>query len=185
MICTKTNQISLDGAVGVLELRTMYSFFFTSEHPCGIIPNPDNGLVNQTAKVAIFSCDPGYQLQGTSPLQCLLNSQNAEWNDTIPRCIADLSLSKTQRPSISNEALGQLDEYTTKLITATTNTSSKIFPSTVDKRDRNVLLTEDVRQSKSTAVLDQINQHLEEVDSNDHKCKTHLIARYIFLTHVN
>ncbi|XP_062518236.1 limulus clotting factor C-like isoform X2 [Corticium candelabrum] len=51
---------------------------------CPRLKNPENGVVNQTATYAKYSCNSGYRLEGRSERLCL---QGHGWNLYEPKCL--------------------------------------------------------------------------------------------------
>ena len=60
---------------------------------CGVLPNPADGLVDLSdgtvfESVAGYSCNPGFQLEGTVTRTC---QSNGRWSDSEPTCQCESS----------------------------------------------------------------------------------------------
>ncbi|XP_054557111.1 CUB and sushi domain-containing protein 1 [Talpa occidentalis] len=74
----------------------------TSDTQCSSVPEPRYGRrigsEFSAGSVVRFECSPGYLLQGSAAIRCrAVPSALAEWNDTVPSCVAPCSGNFTQR----------------------------------------------------------------------------------------
>ena len=59
---------------------------------CPSLPNPGNGIVdvrgNQPGDTAVYSCNPGFTLDGEGARTCV---EDGEWSGDEPTCISKLA----------------------------------------------------------------------------------------------
>ncbi|KAG8517559.1 LOW QUALITY PROTEIN: CUB and sushi domain-containing protein 1, partial [Galemys pyrenaicus] len=74
----------------------------TSDTQCSSVPEPRYGRrigsEFSAGSIVRFECSPGYLLQGSAAVRCrAVPGALAEWNDTVPSCVAPCSGNFTQR----------------------------------------------------------------------------------------
>ena len=78
----------------LLHLSRLYLFFDLVVANCGSLPNPSNGDVGffpagstTFGAVAIYTCDPGFSLQGREERTC---QADETWSGSEPKCVRKL-----------------------------------------------------------------------------------------------
>ncbi|MGH0144612.1 UNVERIFIED_CONTAM: hypothetical protein FKN15_003784 [Acipenser sinensis] len=84
----------------------------TSDTQCSSVPEPryGRGIGSEFSAGSIvrFECNPGYLLQGSKAIKChAVPNALAQWNDTIPTCIAVPRTSDTQCSSVPEPRYGR------------------------------------------------------------------------------
>ncbi|XP_071837528.1 uncharacterized protein [Apostichopus japonicus] len=69
-----------------------YQIDFEAETLCTNLPQPNHGTVKQTAMLAEYNCEEGFQLNNNALVKCILNEATAtyHWSGPIPECVRDI-----------------------------------------------------------------------------------------------